>query len=216
MNPDRTRHAPRAGLVHAQGDGETDPMPRLRHALRAFLGSKVRDPALADDLTQDTLLRVETRLPSLRNRDRLEAWVFQIARNTLADHYRNSRATEAFDEAAHGALLAGADAPPTAEDEALSVELRNYVRSVVERLPPAYRDAVRAIELEGLSQVELARRLGLSVSAAKSRVQRGRAMLRREMERCCHWETDRYGTVLAVEPRSRCSCREPGAPGCEK
>ncbi|MBL9136008.1 MAG: sigma-70 family RNA polymerase sigma factor [Verrucomicrobiales bacterium] len=197
-------------------DAEVDPMPRLRQTLRAFIGSRVRDAALADDLAQETLLRVETRLQTLRSRDRLDAWVFQIARHTIADHFRTARETEEFDETAHGPLLANSDAAPTAEEEALSGDLRNYLRSVVDRLPPVYSEAIRLIELEGLSQVELARRLGLSVSAAKSRVQRGRAMLRKEMERCCHWETDRYGTVLAVEPRSSCTCQNTDSTGCEK
>jgi RNA polymerase sigma-70 factor (ECF subfamily) len=197
-------------------DAAADPMPRLRQTLRAFIGSRVRDSALADDLTQETLLRVETRLQTLRSRDRLDGWVFRIARNTIADHFRNTRETEEFDEAAHGPLLSVADNTLTPEDEALSTELRDYVRSVVDRLPPLYREAIRLIELEGLSQVELARRLGLSVSATKSRVQRGRAMLRKEMERCCHWETDRYGTVLAVQPRGSCTCGGSDSAGCQK
>ncbi len=197
-------------------DPAADPLPRLRQTLRAFIASRVRDAALADDLAQETLLRVESRLHTLRSRDRLEAWVLQIARNTLADHFRKARETVEFDEAVHEPLLALPDNEPTAEDKALNEELRTYVRSVVDRLPPAYREAVRLIELEGMSQVDLAARLGLSVSAAKSRVQRGRAMLRREMERCCHWETDRYGTVLAVEPRTQCTCREPDATSSRK
>lgn len=196
-------------------ESTADPMPELRQALRAFLGSKVRDAALADDLAQETLLRVETRLRTLRSRDRLRSWVFQIARHTVADHFRKIRETEAFDEAAHGPLLTVSDDTLTAEDEALGEALRHYVRSVVDRLPPPYREAIRLIELEGLSQVELARRLGLSVSAAKSRVQRGRALLRKEMERCCHWETDRYGKVLAVEPRGDCACQDAESAGCE-
>lgn len=188
-------------------------MPRLRQSLHAFLRSKVPDAALVDDLVQETLLRVETRIHTLRSRDRFESWAFQIARNTLSDHFRKTRETEAFDEAVHGPLLTAPDPNPSSEEAALSQELRNYVRSVVDRLPPLYREAVQCIELEGLSQVELARRLGLSVSAAKSRVQRGRALLRKEMERCCHWETDRYGTVLSVQPRGDCRCQDTAAAG---
>jgi RNA polymerase sigma-70 factor (ECF subfamily) len=159
---------------------------------------------------------VATRLQTLKNRDRLDAWVLQIARNTIADHFRKTRETEEFDESAHGPLLIAPEERLSSEDEGLSGQLRHYVRSVVDRLPPLYREAIRLIELEGLSQVELARRLGLSVSAAKSRVQRGRAMLRKEMERCCHWETDRYGKVLAVEPRGQCACQDSNSSGCEK
>ncbi len=197
-------------------DAAADPMPRLRDTLRAFIGSRVRNSALADDLAQETLLRVATRLQSLQHRDRLNAWVLQIARNTIADHFRKTRETEEFDELTHGPLLVVSEESLSTEEEALSGELRNYVRSVVDRLPPTYREAIRLIEMEGLSQVELARRLGVSVSAAKSRVQRGRAMLRKEMERCCHWETDRYGKVLAVEPRGKCGCQDSDSSGCEK
>lgn len=197
-------------------DAAADPMPRLRQTLRTFIGSRVRDASLADDLTQETLLRVESRLQTLRSRDRLDAWVFQIARNTIADHFRKTRETEEFDEATHGPLLSVADDTLSEEEETLSGEIRSYVRSVLDRLPPLHRDAIRMTELEGVSQVELARRLGLSVSAAKSRVQRGRAMLRKEMERCCHWETDRYGKVLAVEPRGECTCQDSASSGCEK
>lgn len=197
-------------------DAAADPMPRLRQTLRAFIGSRVRDWSLADDLTQETLLRVESRLQTLRSRDRLDAWVLQIARNTIADHFRKTRETKEFDEAAHGPLLAVTDGMVSVEEEALSAELHGYIRSIVDRLPPLQRDAIRMTELEGVSQVELARRLGLSVSAAKSRVQRGRAMLRKEMERCCRWETDRYGKVLAVEPRGDCTCQDSASSGCEK
>lgn len=214
-SPPPSASPPSAGAEPAP-ELAADAVPELRRTLRAFVASKVRDSALADDLTQETLLRVETRLPTLRSRDRLEAWVFRIARNAIADHFRKTRDTEAFDESTHGSLVAGSEETPGAEDEALAGDLREYVRSVVDRLPPAYREAIRSIELEGLSQVELARRLGLSVSAAKSRVQRGRALLRKEMERCCRWETDRYGKVLAVEPRGPCSCRDGESATCDR
>ncbi len=85
--------------------------------------------------------------------------------------------------------------------------------SSVERLPEIYREALRLTEFEGVSQVELARRLGLSVSAAKSRVQRARAMVRAEMERCCRWETDRYGTAVDAQPRRADCCAEPPSGG---
>jgi RNA polymerase sigma-70 factor (ECF subfamily) len=70
-----------------------------------------------------------------------------------------------------------------------------------------YRDAIIATDYDGLSQVELAQRLGLSVSAAKSRVQRARAMVRTQIERCCHFEVDHYGTVVDCTPRiETCEC----------
>ena len=62
-------------------------------------------------------------------------------------------------------------------------------------------------EFEGLTQVEMAEELGLSVSGAKSRVQRARAMLRDDLLECCHFEFDRLGHVIDYEPRPRCCPR---------
>ena len=181
----------------------------LRAALLGFLLSRVRDAALADDLVQETLLRLSRHADALRETDRLEAWVFRIARNVVADHFRTVRPTVRFDEAIH----AGGGDPPEPQDEALlQGHLAHYVRSVVEGLPAIYREALLLAEFEGVPQVELARRLGLSVSAAKSRVQRARRMVREEMEGCCRWEFDRYGTALDAKPRN-CACGE--GSGCQ-
>ena len=92
------------------------------------------------------------------------------------------------------------------EESRLRSEIAAYIRSVVESLPPIHREALLLTEYDGLSQVQLAKRLGLSISAAKSRVQRARAMLKEQIERCCHWSTDRYGTVIDVRPRTSCDC----------
>jgi RNA polymerase sigma-70 factor, ECF subfamily len=194
------------------GGGRT--LAQLRASIRAFVLSRVKDGALADDITQETLLRLHAKFDTLREADRLEAWVFQIARNAVADHFRALKPTEPFDEHTHapppGEL--GVPEPLATEEEALRHGLAAYVRSVVEGLPEIYRDALRLTEFEGVSQVELARRLDLSVSAAKSRVQRARVMVREEMERCCRWETDRYGGVVDLQPKRADCCEGPPKP----
>jgi RNA polymerase sigma-70 factor (ECF subfamily) len=151
-------------------------------------------------------------LHTLRNPDRLEAWVFQIARNAITDHFRKAKESEIFDEEMHTSQLeSGSHEPLAAEDERLIRAVAGYVASLVENLPEPYRGALQLTEFEGLSQVELAGKIGLSVSAAKSRVQRARTILREEMERCCRWETDGYGAVLDVRPKSADCCDRPRA-----
>ena len=187
-------------------------LQHLRGAIRAFVLSRVKDPPVAEDITQETLVRLTQRFHTLRDADRLEAWVFQIARNAVADHFRAAKASEPFDEETHApASEPDAHEPLAVEDEKLRRAVATYVRSVVENLPEPYRGALLLTEFEGTSQVDLAQRIGLSVSAAKSRVQRARAMLREEMERCCRWETDGYGAVLDLRPKSADCCDRPRA-----
>lgn len=81
---------------------------------------------------------------------------------------------------------------------------------MIDALPEPYREAIVLTELEGLTQKTLAQRLGISVSGAKSRVQRGREQLKQMLHECCSFEFDRRGKVIECEPRSRDACGECG------
>ena len=178
---------------------------RFRDPVRHFVGARVRDDALADDLTQEIFVRVLRRLPEVKDPRRVAGWIFQIARNVVADHFRRSRATapvretdlsEDSDQESVGA----------AEEERLRAELTAYVRDVVKALPPIYREAILLTDYEGMTQTGLARHLGVGLSAAKSRVRRARAMIRRRVEACCHVEFDTYGTLVDCRRRTPADC----------
>ena len=95
----------------------------------------------------------------------------------------------------------------TAEPPEDDVEqpLLNCVAPFVARLPSPYREAMTLVELQGLSQVEAADVGGVSVSGMKSRVQRGRRMLREMFEECCALTVDGRGKVIEAEQRASAS-----------
>lgn len=163
----------------------------LRRDLRGRFAR--RSPEHADDLTQEALLRIHRGLDGLDDLTRFDAWVSRIVRSVWVDHLRRRRPTEPFEDAA-------GEAP----DQDGTVEtVAGWLPLFVEALPEPYRTAVRRVDLEGTSQAELARELGLSLSGARSRVQRGRAMLRELLLACCdvRWEE---GAIVDVE--RRCGC----------
>ena len=170
--------------------------------LRAFIRRRVPDDQLADDLLQDVFLRIHSRIETLRDDTRLQAWIYQITRNAIADHYR-----------AHPALAPLSDElpAPQLERDDLAEQLAPGIRQMLMTLPAVYREAFILTEVNGMSQVELARRLGISVSGAKSRVQRARAHLKRLLLECCHFEFDHLGGVVDYYPRidccRRCKCQ---------
>lgn len=88
-------------------------------------------------------------------------------------------------------------------------ELASYLTTVIATLPRRVREAITLVELEGMTQRLAADRAGLSLPAMKSRVQRGRALLRRLLERDCQITLDARGGVMACEPRPK------RAPACQ-
>jgi RNA polymerase sigma-70 factor (ECF subfamily) len=164
--------------------------------LRSFIRVRVRDHNAAEDILQDVFLRIQQKLSSLRASDRLEAWVWRITRNTIADHFRKLRTNEPLPEGVALAAEAPADLP----------DLRPCVRRFVNELEPAYREALLLTEWQGFTQHDLGRRLGLSPSGAKSRVQRARKQLKKMLLDCCALELDRRGNILAMQPRRK-KCR---------
>jgi RNA polymerase sigma-70 factor, ECF subfamily len=170
--------------------------------LRGFIRRRVPDDQIADDLLQEVFLRIHTRIETLRDNTRLEAWIYQIARNAVADYYRGLHASTPLTD----------DLPePDLERDDLAAQLAPGIRQMLMTLPAAYREAFILTEVNGMSQAELARRLGISVSGAKSRVQRARAHMKRLMLECCHFEFDRLGGVVNYYPRvdccRRCKCQ---------
>lgn len=175
--------------------------------LKHFILKRIPDEQSADDVLQETFLKIHTRIATLRDKDRLQSWMYQIARNAIADYYRAQKATVELPE-----TLPVPD-EPVFEDEVIK-DLIPGVKAMVENLPAAYREALILTEYEGLSQRELAQRLGLSFSGAKSRVQRAREKLKTMLLDCCHFEFDRLGKIIDYQPNCAC-CNDDGCgDGC--
>jgi len=85
---------------------------------------------------------------------------------------------------------------------------------MVDSLPADYRQALLLTEYQGLTQRELAQKLGLSVSGAKSRVQRAREKLKAMLLDCCHFEFDRRGKVIDYQPNCACCANQEGCTDC--
>lgn len=162
-----------------------------------FIVGRVSDRNAAEDILQDVYLKIHSNIDKLRENDRLQSWIYQITRNAITDYYRRVRPQDELSES----LISPLDDEPSALSE-----LTASVKGMLNCLPEKYREALEMTELQGLSQVELATRLNISVSGAKSRVQRAREKLKEEFLECCHFEFDRLGRVIHFEPKcSHCA-----------
>jgi len=174
--------------------------------LRRFIAGRVPD-ADAEDVLQDTLLRLHEAAGSLREADRAEAWAFSIARRTIADFYRNREcgpeemtvgqvSEEAEGEPPVMDNLAGYDGVHDVHEEVLS-----WLRPMAEELPEKYRRPLMMADFEGSTHRDVADELGLSRSGATSRIRRARAELREHLRQCCEVEFGPEGRAVAFRRR---------------
>ena len=175
---------------------------RFDSELGVFVRSRVGDPDAAEDVLQDVYLTIHARVGTVRDDEKLGAWVFRVARNAITEYYRAKKPMAELRETP--------EAPTDPTEAELEARLAKTVRNMLEGLPPEHREALYLTEYEGLTQKELAGRLGIGLSGAKSRVQRARTNLKALLLDCCHFEIDRRGGVidyyereLAPEDRSK-------------
>jgi len=169
--------------------------------LKQFILKRVKDKSAAEDILQEVFLKIHAGLVGLKEEDKLEGWIFQVTRNAIVDHFRKQRPKEKLSEE----LFLSEDSP----QNNLAEELAPCIKEMINSLPTEYRQALFLTEYGGLKQRELAERLGISLSGAKSRVQRGREKLKEMLLACCHFELDKRGKVIDYYPKCAC-CAEEG------
>jgi RNA polymerase sigma-70 factor (ECF subfamily) len=177
----------------------------LHDQLFGFISRRVRRPEDAEDILQEVMLRIHRHGADLEEVDHVTSWVYRITSNAIADYYRKPARRELPLGEATDIPEPVATAPPViwAEPDAaeLRAELSGCLRPFTARLPESYREAIELTEFQGISQVEAAGRLGLSVSGMKARVQRGRGQLKDLLLDCCHIELDTRGGVADYRSR---------------
>ena len=197
-------HVVASEMVQANRDnGVVTAWQEYRSALHRFILKRVRDNEAAEDIVQEVLLKAYAKQGTLKESSKLRPWLYQITRNAIIDYYRSQKPAEALPEE-----FIREDA--VEDDDRAQRELARCIVALLDQVPDRYRHVLRLVEFEGATQREVASRLGLSLSGAKSRVQRGRKMLREVLVKCCRVELDRRGGVVNYEAREGCDgCRGP-------
>ena len=173
---------------------KSDTWQETRHELKRFVYRKVKDRDLAEDIVQDVFVKALTRLHQLQDEDKVKGWMYRIAQNEIIDHFRRQTKTIEVSEVEF-------ESEPAPLKDCVS----HCLGEMVLTLPEKYRDAMLA-EVEGLPQKDLAQKLNISYSGAKSRIQRARTMLKEMMVEKYNIKMDRYGNVLVCEDRVPCDC----------
>jgi len=171
----------------------------LSDKLKSFILSRISDKAVAEDILQEVFIRIHANIDTLRDDTKIHSWIYQITRNLINDHFRNLKKENLRPHDIH-------EKEESSADQKIMEEAVHDMIKMMDKLPAEYCEALCLTELEGLSQIDYAQRIGISYSGAKSRVQRSRKLLKDMLMNCCHYEFDKYGTVLNISPNTCCCC----------
>lgn len=179
-------------------------LEKKRRALSVYVLGIVRDAAIADDLTQETLLRAHRSAQTLREEKRFDSWLYRIATNVCLDYLRQKKrlredVPDSRDEAISLSELRDENAPQLNEVMECA-EMGECVQHYFDELSSSYKMVILLHDVEGLTNREIAEILDVSIDVAKIRLHRARKQLRKILEDVCHFSTDDRG-VLVCEPK---------------
>ena len=187
---------------------------RYRESIYRYVLRMVRDPARAEDLTQETLARMHQRLPGLKEWAALEAWLYRIATNLCYDDFRRREHRSPLLPLT--SLQPGCD-PSTREEAPLRPDqllersdMSDCVLRFLSGLPDPQREVLLLHDLQGLTGPEIADRLGVSLANVKIRLHRARARLRHALSEGCDFTHDDRG-VFVCQPKSPASDGAPSS-----
>jgi RNA polymerase sigma-70 factor (ECF subfamily) len=179
-------------LARALIAGETDAFERFVDHFRSrifhYSWLMCGHPEDAEEVAQETLIKVFENFGQLREPERVRPWVFRIAKNACLMRRRKSVFAPArevsLDELPPGVDLAGPESPP--DTEFLRSELRAVLDRLIAELPPPYRAVVLLRDIEELSTEDTAQILEVSTDVVKTRLHRGRAAMRQKLDCYVH------------------------------
>ena len=165
-----------------------DVAQELSDPLRRYLERLVGNRATADDLVQETLVKIARGLPGFEGRSSIKTWAFTIATRVATDHLRrpHSRAQMVEIDESTPVLVDDAEI-----DQRLVIdEMNSCVREVIDSLPEDYRMALVLHDLEGQTAAQTAEIVGCSLATAKIRIHRARLRLKEALNQQCDFYRD--------------------------
>jgi RNA polymerase sigma-70 factor, ECF subfamily len=166
--------------------------------VKKFILAVVRDECAADDLCQETFMRVQNGLETLKDESKVSSWVFRIAYNLCRDHFRKLKARGAGERVSQAGMQIVVQSSIHKELE--QREMSQCVQEQVNLLPESLRTVIILFDLMGCTHQEVSEILGISPEAVKVRLHRARKRLKALLEKACSFEVDERN-VLICEPR---------------
>lgn len=168
---------------------------KWRDNLYGFIFKKTKDPVATEDILQEVFVKIHLKLQQLQSSDRLEAWVFQIARNQVIDYFKGRQKEKDLLQSKEEIIYIF-----EGEQEEWLCCFDPFLQS----LPDKYRIVIQLIHQEGKKQREVADILGISLANVKSRIYRSKEMLKERFMECCKFTLNPDGKLVGEMTCDNC------------
>ena len=165
--------------------------------LRIFIKRRINNDQDVEDVLQNVFMKIYNNINKLDKLNNIHAWVYTVTKNTIIDYYRVQRQESYLGEFSEDIAIC-----ENLDEETVINDISQCLIMMIQYLPEKYKQALTITEIENISQKELADKVGLSVSGAKSRVQRARVLLKEEFLSCCNLEMDGRGNIIDYEVKN--------------
>jgi len=175
--------------------------------VRKFILALVKDEWVADDLIQETFLKIQNNLKNLKDPSKLSSWIFRIAYNLCQDHFRQlkrSRKEERIDqEEMEDFKEALIQKGPDIQKELEQRQMGECVQNQINLLPEPLRTVLLLFDIMEFSHQEIADILGITVKNVKVRLHRARKRLKTILEEKCAFERDERNVLICIPTPDR-------------
>ena len=162
--------------------------------LKRFIISRVHKKTLADDILQDTFIKIHTKLHTLKDVNKLKSWIFTIARNSIVDHFKIPKNSVEIDD-----IISELDPEENHHTE------RDCLRGILKNLPEKYRTPLFLSDIKGVKQEEIARQFNQPLSTTKSQIQRARKRIAQGFIDCCGFVMNTDGKLVGeIQEKKDC------------
>jgi RNA polymerase sigma-70 factor, ECF subfamily len=179
-----------------RADGVEAAWHRFADDLYRFISRRVASPQDAEDVLQLVFLRLTQQTEGLRSDDRVAGWLYATTRNAITDYYRSAARRR---ELPVGVLPDTDVAAGWQDEDESEANLARCLAPLIEHLPAEQAEAVRMVDVEGMTHSEAAAAVIVSVPGMKSRVQRGRRKLQELLLSCCEVQRDVRGRAMEFD-----------------
>jgi len=167
--------------------------------LRGFLTRQSGNPALAEDILQETFLRAVAEGAKFCSLENPRAWLFRVARNQFIDQTRKAETKNSHNDIPD-------DFPDDVTEIPVIRTLDACLPKVLTTMDAEDREAIERCDLEGMLQAQFANEKGLTLAGAKSRVQRARKRLKSKLVEICKVNFDETGNVCCFTSKDKGHC----------